>query len=116
MDILNSSVVSIVQTFRQVLFQVRLEVLVRLSALKNKWLQIARCQLKMHITFDYRNQVIKVITGGVWKANCTSGVCSPVTSVQHLRAAKAQGNHSKIYLAIQSLILAIVFMKPRNKI
>lgn len=45
MDILNSSVVSIVQAFRQVLFQVRLEVLVWLSTLKNKWLQQHCCQL-----------------------------------------------------------------------
>lgn len=90
MDILNSSVVSIVQAFRQVLFQVRLEVLVRLSTLKNKWLQIACCQLKMHI--------------------------KPLTTEIKLRSSLMVPGKQSVHLeyAVQSFLCSI-YMQPRPR-
>lgn len=57
MDILNSSVVSIVQALRQVLFQVRLEMLVWLSTLKNEQLQMTLLSVSLdaHKALNYRN-------------------------------------------------------------
>lgn len=93
MDILNSSVVSVVQAFRQVLFQVRLEVLVWLSTLKNKWLQttLLSVSLDAHKILNYRNQAVKVIIDDVFKTKCTSRVRGPALSVQYLRKTGAQG-------------------------
>lgn len=93
MDILNSSVVSVVQAFRQVLFQVRLEVLVWLSTLKNKWLQMAGLSVSLdtHKTLNYRNQAVKVIIDDDLKTKCTCRVLGPALSVQYLRKTRAQG-------------------------
>lgn len=93
MDILNPSVVSIVQAFRQVLFQVRLEVLVWLSTLKNKWLQMTLLPVSLDArkTPNYRNQAVKVIIDDVLKTKCTSTVHDPALSVQYLRKTRDQG-------------------------
>lgn len=93
MNILNSSVVSVVQAFRQVVFQVRLEVLVWLSTLKNKWLQMTlpSVSLDKHQTLNYRNQAVNVIIDDALKAMCTSTIIGPALSVQYLRKTRAQG-------------------------